>query len=161
MAAKKHARVTAEELAAACNVTPRTVTRHEHRGTIARGPDGLFDVTVASAAIRAAPAGGRPRKAAPSDDGVSQVNWAEVLKREQAKKARLERMELQGRLVLRSAVEAMYAEAATLARDQLMQLGPRLAGRLAAESDPRECSRIVSDEVTLALRSLASDGQQP
>lgn len=160
----KHARLTEQELADAAGRSVRTIRRHEERGTIVRGKDGCFDRHESLRALAAAPAGGpAPKKLSTEADGEAPkrqklIDWNERLKREQARKARLERLELQGKLVRRSAVEATWAEQATQVRDQLLQLGPRMADRLAAESDPRVCSRLVSDEVETALRALSGGG---
>lgn len=156
-----------DELAEAADKTRRTIRRRTEQGVIVKGPDGLYDLGLALEQLRNAATGaGRPRKADgdESDDGKpsqkrrERIDWNEKLKREQARKARLERMELQGALVRRSSVASTWAEQATQVRDQLMHLGPRMADRLAAESDPRVCSQIVLDEVVSALRALAGGG---
>lgn len=153
--------MTDQQLADEWGKSLRQVRNREAQGVVVRGPDGLFDLTVSLTALRAASnGGGRPRNGAgtsPEKRAADGVDWSLALKREQARKAKIERLELQGRLVRRGTVERTWAEQATMVRDQLLQLGPRLAGRLAAETDPRVCSQLVTDEVTVALRALADE----
>lgn len=160
MAKNKHARVTETELAAESGKSVRWIRLRESQGVIARSADGTFDRHLALTAILAHATGaGRPpksRAAADPGEGAARkpVDWTTALKREQARKAKIERQELQGRLIRRSLVEATWAEQATMVRDQLLQLGPRLAGRLASETDPRVCSQLVTDEVMKYLTKL-------
>ena len=170
MGIKKHARVTEYELAKLTGKDVRTILRREKTGAIVRGPDGLFDAALSVPAVHDWTQAGRPRKLPAEPESASAESsggdapprrrkttedWLRAKTREQARIARLDRMERQRALVSRSAVEARWTEVATMVRDQLLEIGPTLAGRLAAESDAAVCSRLVSDEIRRALSRLA------
>lgn len=159
----KHARLTEQELADASGKSVRLIRLREDEGAIMRGPDGLFDRTLALTALAARKQGGRPRK-----DGAKSVeptgspkpkktraDWLEQLDREKAIKAKLERLEIQGALVRRSAAEHDVAEKAGMVRDQLLQIGQRLGPALAAESSARKCADMVRAEIERALVAIA------
>ena len=158
---RKYGRVTEDELVEQTGKSLSTVRNRTASGELVKGPDGLYDLETARGVFARSQPGGRPRKDRSVDDPEpvpkqrKARDWHDVLKREQALKARIERRALQGTLVQRSAVESLWVERASMVRDQLLQLGPRLAGRLASESDPAVCAQVVTDEVRTALRSLS------
>jgi hypothetical protein len=108
---------------------------------------------------------GRPRlgaaevtpSARPRGGRKEAADWARMRVREEALRARLVRLELQGLLVRRAAVAERWVSEAAMMRDQLLQIGARLAGRLAAETDAGECRRLVDDEVIVVLRLLSAE----
>jgi len=164
--------VTIGDAARLLGISPNAVGKRIKSGTIAGLMlRDLFDAAERStrpeavAAVRAAAGdveGAGPAKGGAKAPGSrserepkTSAEWQRLKTREEALKARLQRQELQGALVRRSVVEAAWATEGATIRDQLMQLGPKLAGRLAAETDPRVCSRLVDDEVVIALRGLS------
>lgn len=148
--AKKHGRVTEDELAALTGRTVRTIRRHADKATIVRGPDGLYDRELAVTALAGVGHDPRPKKPA-----AGEPDWKLVLAREQALKARLERQLLQGKLILRSAAEEADAELAALLRSHLDGIGGDLQDELAAEDDPRKCKDLVDNAIRAALNAAA------
>ena len=72
-----------------------------------------------------------------------------------AEKARLEALQGRGELVPADEVKAEAFKAARSVRDALMSLPDRLAAQLAGTSDVRLCHTLLTEELRVALRSLA------
>lgn len=72
-----------------------------------------------------------------------------------AEKARLEALQGRGELVPADEVKAEAFKAARSVRDSLMALPDRLAAQLAGTSDVRLCHTLLTEELRVALRSLA------
>lgn len=72
-----------------------------------------------------------------------------------AEKARLEALQGRGELVPASEVKAAAFNAARSVRDALMALPDRLAAQLAGTADARLCHTLLTEELRVALRSLA------
>ena len=72
-----------------------------------------------------------------------------------AEKARLEALQGRGELVPADEVKAQAFKAARSVRDSLMALPDRLAAQLAGTSDVRLCHTLLTEELRVALRSLA------
>lgn len=139
--------LTNDEAAAALAVTSAFIAKRVRYGTLRTLPDGSIDPEqVAEEAARK-----QARKTGDKD----RVDWDTALKRENAKKAKLSRLELQGQLVRRETYERELAELGTLVRDRLRNMGKRLRDRLAAESSARVCGEIVDREVDQALDVLS------
>ena len=72
-----------------------------------------------------------------------------------AEKARLEALQGRGELVPADEVKAEAFKAARSVRDALMALPDRLAAQLAGTTDVRLCHTLLTEELRVALRSLA------
>jgi len=72
-----------------------------------------------------------------------------------AEKARLEALQGRGELVPAAEVKAAAFNAARSVRDALMALPDRLAAQLAGTADARLCHTLLTEELRVALRSLA------
>lgn len=145
-------RVSVAEFARRIGMARQGVIEACNTGRLTKDADGLLDFEQAKIdwdANRRGPG----RKAA-----LGITDWANELKREQARKAKLERRELQGSLVRRDVVERANAELAVIVRDGLRQIGARLGAQLAAEVDPRKCREIVNSAIDKALVALADGG---
>lgn len=145
--AKTKKGMTPVEAAAALACSEAHISRRVRYGTLRTLADGSIDPDqVAEEAARK-----QARKTGDKD----RVDWDTALKRENAKKAKLQRLEIQGQLVRRDAAEREAAEASTLVRDRLRNIGKRLRDRLAAESSARVCGELVDREIDQALEVLA------
>jgi hypothetical protein len=161
--AKNHAkntRVTRAELARRLEVNVESLRKAEIDGRLSpRGEDGKYDLQAALqewALNRQRPTNdGKGSAKKPRVEG--ERDWSTELKREQARKAKIERRALQGVYVRRDAAESEAAERGTLIRDALMLIGQREADRLAAAKTPRECRRIVDDAIAETLERLAGN----
>lgn len=73
----------------------------------------------------------------------------------EAKLTELDYKERNGELVAVRDVKSQAFACARAVRDGMMGLADRLAPQLAATTDARECHRLLSDEIRVALRGLA------
>lgn len=72
-----------------------------------------------------------------------------------AEKARLEALQGRGELVPASEVKAAAFKLARGVRDSIMAIPDRLAAQLAGTTDARQCHTLLTEELRVALRSLA------
>jgi hypothetical protein len=72
-----------------------------------------------------------------------------------AEKARLEALQGRGELVPADEVKAAAFKLARGVRDSIMAIPDRLAAQLAGTTDARQCHTLLTEELRIALRSLA------
>ena len=72
-----------------------------------------------------------------------------------AEKARLEALQGRGELVPAEEVKAAAFKLARGVRDSIMAIPDRLAAQLAGTTDARQCHTLLTEELRIALRSLA------
>jgi len=72
-----------------------------------------------------------------------------------AEKARLEALQGRGELVPAEEVKAAAFKMARGVRDSIMAIPDRLAAQLAGTTDARQCHTLLTEELRVALRSLA------
>lgn len=72
-----------------------------------------------------------------------------------AEKARLEALQGRGELVPAAEVKAAAFKLARGVRDGIMAIPDRLAAQLAGTTDARQCHTLLTEELRVALRSLA------
>jgi hypothetical protein len=72
-----------------------------------------------------------------------------------AEKARLEALQGRGELVPVAEVKAAAFKLARGVRDSIMAIPDRLAAQLAGTTDARQCHTLLTEELRVALRSLA------
>lgn len=162
---------TAAEVAAALGVTARAVEKADPSRVVRCGVGyDLAATRIAWEANRARAGGpGRGGRAEPSpveesaeEDAPVVVKsltyWKTKRERESFLKCRLERQELQGRLVPIDVAEAERAETSALIRTRLEGIAPKLADKLAVCSSPRECRDMVAEEIRVVLEELADAG---
>lgn len=155
------------EVASALGVTERAVLKADPARVVLSG-DGydLAKTRAAWEANRGRVGGpGRGKKAEPEDDGEepapkSLTYWKTKRERESFLKCRLERQELQGKLVPIDVAESERADTSALIRTRLEGIAPKLADKLAACSSPRECRDMVAEEIRVVLDELADDGER-
>ena len=73
----------------------------------------------------------------------------------QAEKAKLEALQGRGELVSAADVKAAAFKKARAVRDSIMAVPDRLAAQLAGTIDARQCHTLLTEELRVALRSLA------
>lgn len=127
---------------------------------VVRFPDGSIDAEASLAAWeerRQGPAGpGRGRGREPG----GRVDWKDKKEREAYLKLKLERKQLQGKLVPVADVVEERAAVSALVRSRLDPIGKELAAALAAEIDPRRCGDMVDAAIRDALEALADEAQR-
>lgn len=108
----------------------------------------------------AAPAGGGAAADGPGldldgvGDGIDYQEASRRLKVEEARLARMERLEREGKLTdAEAAGRAIWTAFRTL-RDTAMPLGRRVAGRVAAMSDAREIQLLIDAEMRQVLQAF-------
>lgn len=171
------ARGNATELARRLGVTQPAVAAAARTGRIKRDPDGLFDLEQAARDFErgrshtAGPGRGKlgPMSAEPparapvsADDHCPTCGvvrdlqyWKTLSEREKYRKAKLERLELEGALVRRSVAEAKVADIQAMTRGLLEGVAAAVRDDLAAEGDARRCGDIVDAEIRLVLGQVA------
>lgn len=81
--------------------------------------------------------------------------WLASVRREQAKKARLERLKLEGRLVDSDEALLVLSEELTAAKNALRGIGRKLAPRV-SNTEPSEAESEINSEVEQILTKLAT-----
>lgn len=160
---KERERDTAAGMCRRVSCTPSAWSQKVKTGILSPpGPDGKYDVIdstaewVSNRTRERADGNGGARKLKPKgDDSGRPKDWAAVLEKERAMKARLERRELQDKVVRRDAVEREAAEFAVMVRDRLRNVPMRVRDKVAAETSPRVCGEIIAAEIDKALSVLA------
>lgn len=170
-------RATKAKLARELQVSRQAIGDLVKRGILSEDKDGLVDVDLAKLAIQnrvrpnsktgealakdAKPSAAAPQAPAPAD-GSQQITSFHVAKTlNEAALARMNQLrlkEMEGDLILVSAVEKLWAQRMSQTREVLQQSRSRLAPRLAAESDVRKIDDMLAAEHDAALRAMA--GQQ-
>lgn len=90
------------------------------------------------------------------DDAIPDLNESRARKEHyQAELAKLQVSQQRDELVSTEKVKAEAFKAARTVRDALMALPDRLAAQLAGSSDARICHTLLTEELRVALRSLA------
>jgi hypothetical protein len=89
--------------------------------------------------------------------GIRYTKESALLKLEQRKKVRLERMELEGKLHRDEDVEAVWIEMLSRFRTRILAIPAKLAPLIASrpKSSPEEVQKIIDAEVRQALTELA------
>ena len=87
-------------------------------------------------------------------DGIDYQEAARRLKVEEARIARMERLERERKLTDAEAVGRAIWTAFRTLRDAAMPLGRRVAGRVAPMTDPREIQLLIDEEMRLVLQSF-------
>ena len=125
---------------------------------VVRFPDGSIDAEASLAAWeerrQRAPGPGRGHGREP---GERVVDWKDKKEREAYLKLKLERKQLQGKLVPVADVVEERAAISALVRSRLDPIGKELAAALAAEIDPRRCGDMVDAAIRDALEALADE----
>ena len=90
------------------------------------------------------------------DDAIPDLNESRARREHyQAELAKLQVSQQRRELVAAEEVKAEAFKAARSVRDALMALPDRLAAQLAGTTDARQCHTLLSEELRVALRSLA------
>jgi hypothetical protein len=163
-------RVNARQLAELLGVRPNAISAAKKAGRIHVGPDGLYDAEAAMAEFR----GSRARAPGPGRGHVGGEQGSEAIlpcptcgnlrdlqywktkrEREAYLAARLDRLELQGRLVRREDAERAQAAIGSMMRAFLESIGPDLRDELAAEDSPARCGELVATAIRVALERAA------
>jgi hypothetical protein len=167
--------VTQKEFAALRGVSEPMVSRWKSRGRLVMSDDGLrvrVDESVALLERTLDPARGGDRTGKPAarpalpppasaartsggDRGGDYHDAAADEKRERAAILRLERLELEGKLVFRDQVEREAQTRSMQARDALVAMSDRLAPLLAAEVDVDKVRALLDAEVRHVCAQLS------
>lgn len=148
------------DLARLRGVSPAAVTRAIESGRIAAAVvtrDGrqLLDADLAQALWDRHTLQRKPAATA-AEDAPPDLNDSRArLLHHRAELARMEAEQRAGELVAAADVRAAAFATARAVRDALLALPNRMAPQLAATADAREVHRLLTAEITLALRSLA------
>lgn len=173
--------VTQKEFAARRGVSEAMVSRWKAKGRIVLDAEGRVCVDESNALLERTldPARGGDRTGKPRAPHLSAVIAADNAgrgdgvakgetsrgeyhdaatdeKRERAAILRLERMELEGKLIFRDQVEREAQSRATAARDALVAMSDRLAPLLAAESDVGKIRALLDAEVRHIAAQLSA-----
>lgn len=164
-------RVNARQLAELLGVKPNAISAAKKAGRIHVGPDGLYDVATAMAEFRGsrarAPGPGRGHQSEGQESGGAILPcpacgtlrdlqyWKTKREREAYLAARLDRLELQGRLIRRDDAERAQAAIGSMMRAFLESIGPDLRDELAAEDSAARCGELVSTAIRVALERAA------
>jgi hypothetical protein len=156
-----------------CGFAHTYVSKLIREGVIVPTADDMIDVAQADLAIakKADPTkpsrrNGQPapdvphrQDTAPIDDEDYQARYirARALhEEEKAKKAELERLQIEGELVQVEIVQREAYEAGKLAQTKIMSVPIRIAPQLAGMDDVQEIRRLIEDELRYALEELTS-----
>jgi phage terminase Nu1 subunit (DNA packaging protein) len=154
-----------------CGFTPQYVNQLINQGVIIPTNDGKVDVVQADAAIRkhSDPSKRSNRKGTPDpsvphghdsphvDEDDYQARYIRaraLLEEEKHEKARIERLQIEGALVLMADVQRDAANLGSLVRAKIMNIPDRVSGQLVGIRDVLEIKRILNKELRQALSEL-------
>lgn len=167
-------RATQAELARMHNVSRQAIHELVSRGILAKADDGKIDVELArlaitnrlspnsktSAAITPTPQAqaAAPQSPAQTDEQAAVTSYHVAKTMNEAAQARMNQLklaEMQGNLILVSAVRTKWASLLTSMQQMVMQVAPRLAPVLAHESDPLKVQQLLEAEMHELLTAIS------